>query len=326
MNIVSISIILVCLAVSFVCSGMEAGVMALSRWRIRQQARDGRRRAKVLMGYLERPESFLWTILVANTLAAFVALGILVFELYQHLRGRPGLSLAIFLGSGFLFYALCDLFPKLLFRMFPNRLCMAVAVPFQLINAVMSPLTGIIQSFSDLFLKYTGGKAYTGQVFKSRTELRQAMQESSGGLTREERVMIGRVLDLQQVTVAQLMRPFSQLPAAHAQMTGAELIRTAQELNRNFLPVWDDASQKRIAGVVDFKSLLYGPESELEKKTREHVLPALYVSDHLLVEEALRRLQRSGQPLAVVLGADRRELGIIGLEEIMSAIFGEVKT
>jgi len=59
-----------CLAVSFVLSGMEAGVFALSRLRIRQQMRAGKASAKVLHDYLENPENFLWTILVGNTVAA----------------------------------------------------------------------------------------------------------------------------------------------------------------------------------------------------------------------------------------------------------------
>src|SRR2546422_6902294 len=50
----------VCLALSFVLSGMEAGVFALSRLRIRQQMRAGRRSARVLHDYLENPENFLW--------------------------------------------------------------------------------------------------------------------------------------------------------------------------------------------------------------------------------------------------------------------------
>jgi CBS domain containing-hemolysin-like protein len=42
------------------------------------------------------------------------------------------------------------------------------------------------------------------------------------------------------------------------------------------------------------------------------------------LEEALRRMQRSGQRLAVVLSRDRRELGVISLQDILKAIFGEV--
>jgi len=48
-----------CLVLSFLLSGMEAGVFALSRLRIRQQMRAGRRSARVLHDYLENPENFL---------------------------------------------------------------------------------------------------------------------------------------------------------------------------------------------------------------------------------------------------------------------------
>src|SRR6267154_6347336 len=67
-----------CLALSFLLSGMEAGVFALSRLRIRQQRRGGSRSAKFLHDFLEHPENFLWTILVGNTVANFFILGWLV--------------------------------------------------------------------------------------------------------------------------------------------------------------------------------------------------------------------------------------------------------
>jgi len=54
------------------------------------------------------------------------------------------------------------------------------------------------------------------------------------------------------------------------------------------------------------------------------VKPALYLNDEMRLEEALRRMQRSGQRLAIVLGRDRRELGIVSLQDILKFIFGEV--
>ncbi len=313
------------LAISFLCAGMEVGVLTLGRWRIRQQAREGRRRAKVLMGYLDRPEKFLWTILVANTLAAFGAFSVIVYELFDHLRGRPLACLALFGTAIVVFYVACDLFPKVIFRMYPNRLCMMAAIPFQLIDLLMRPLAHLIQQFSDLFLRWTGGHAYTGKVFSSRKELRMAVQDSAGTLSGEERTMITRVLDLQQTTVGQITLPFGRLPDLTAQLTGAELLRAARDTNRNQLPVWEDASRRRVAGVVDFRSILYGTAEEQARPIRERIIPALYISDHIAIEEALRRLQRSGQPLAIVLNPERREVGVVGFEEILKAIFGEVK-
>src|SRR3954465_2321695 len=93
-----------CLAVSFVLSGMEAGVFALSRLRIRQQMRAGRRSAKVLHKYLEHPENFLWTILVGNTVANFLILGWLVAVLHQSLRSQRAWLVIVYAVVVFLFY------------------------------------------------------------------------------------------------------------------------------------------------------------------------------------------------------------------------------
>src|SRR5438445_4288285 len=85
-----------CLVLSFVLSGMEAGVFALSRLRIRQLMRAGRSSAKVLHGYLENPENFLWTILVGNTVANFIILGLVVTELQQVLKHHQVWFILIF--------------------------------------------------------------------------------------------------------------------------------------------------------------------------------------------------------------------------------------
>src|SRR5512133_2494241 len=90
-----------CVALAFVLSGMEAGVMAMSRFRLRRQMRAGIRRAQLLHGYLENPEEFLWTILVGNTLATFAVFCVIGITLYNGCDGRPvlfaaGLALAVF--------------------------------------------------------------------------------------------------------------------------------------------------------------------------------------------------------------------------------------
>src|SRR5881394_465676 len=119
-----------CLILSFVFSGMEAGVFALSRLRIRQQMRAGKRSAQVLYGYLEHPENFLWTILVGNTLANFIILGWLIAILHRVFQVHRLWFVAVFSVTVFLFFAFFDLLPKMLFRSFPNRLCLVLARPF----------------------------------------------------------------------------------------------------------------------------------------------------------------------------------------------------
>src|SRR5471032_2076192 len=118
-------VLILCLLLSFLLSGMEAGVFALNRLRVRRQAHAGRPSAKLLNGFLEKPEKFLWTILVGNTLANFVILGFTLAKIHEWFLGERMVIIAVFAGTVFLFYTFFDLLPKMLFRLHPNSLCLS---------------------------------------------------------------------------------------------------------------------------------------------------------------------------------------------------------
>ena len=315
----------VCLALSFLLSGMEAGVFALSRLRIRQQMRAGRKSAQALHGYLENPENFLWTILVGNTVVNFSVLGWLVVVLFQWLQGHKFWFILLFSVIVFLFYTFCDLLPKMLFRLFPNRLCMAVARPFRLLHLLLRPLVWLVEGLSGAVLRWTGGKVFTGHLFGNREELRFVMQESAHALTTEERAMINRVLDLPSLTVRQIAKPLAQAVTVEVQSPVSTALELCRQHRFSRLPVWETrAGRRRVAGFVSMDVLLFQPELNLTRPLAEHVRPALYLDEDVRLEVALQRMQRSGQRLAIVLGRDRRETGIVTLEDILKVVFGEV--
>src|ERR1035438_2864428 len=123
-----------CFGASFLLSGMEAGVFALNRLRIRRLARGGQPSAQMLHRFLEKPERFLWTILVGNTLANFIILGWILAQLHYRFALRNTPLVALFSVIVFLFYALFDLLPKMLFRAHPNSLCLSAARAFRIFN------------------------------------------------------------------------------------------------------------------------------------------------------------------------------------------------
>ena len=317
--------VVACLTLSFFFSGMEAGVFALSRVRIRQQVRAGKKSARLLYGYLENPENFLWTILVGNTLANFIALGLIVAQLHERLSPYPQWFLLTFLVIVFLLYALGDLLPKMLFQLFPNRLCLWFVRPFRFIHLGLAPLVTSLERSSRWLLRWTGGKVFTGHLFGNRDELRLVMQESAQGLTSDERMMINHVLDLQNLTARQLAIPLAQAVTVSSQTPMNEVLALCRERHLTRLPVWaTQGNQRRIVGLVSLKELLYQPSLDPGKPVAEFVKPALYLDEDLRLEVALQRMQRGGQRLAIVLGRDQCELGILSLQDILKAIYGEV--
>jgi len=314
-----------CLVVSFVLSGMEAGVFALSRLRIRQQMRAGKASAKVLHDYLEHPENFLWTILVGNTVANFLILGWLVVRLHAALGDFRVWFVVVFSVLVFLFYAFFDLLPKMLFRTYPDRLCVLLARPFRFLHLALRPLVALVEAFSGVLLRWRGGKVFTGHLFGNREELRLVMQESAQAFTSEERAMINRVLDLQTLTVRQAMKPLDQAVAMTARTPVSAALALCRERGLTRLPVWERREGgQRIIGLLALNTLLYQPALDVTKPVGDYVKPALFLDEDVRLEVALRRLQRSGQRLAIVLSRERRELGILSLQDVLKVIFGEV--
>jgi len=319
-------VLIFCLLLSFLLSGMEAGVFALNRLRVRRLAHSGKRSAKLLNGFLEKPEKFLWTILVGNTLANFLILGFTLAKIHEWFFGDTILIAVIFAAAVFLFYTFFDLLPKMLFRAFPNQLCLSAAQIYRLVNFILSPLVSIVEGVSQAVLSVTGGKTFTGRLFGSREEMRAVMRESAPQFTSDEHAMINRVLDLQNFTVRQITTPLAQMVTIESQMPVGIALNLARERNYSRLPVWEMRDGKnRIAGLLAIGPLLFRDDLDLQKPAAAQMTPALFLGEDTRLEIALRRMQRAGERLAIVLARDGHEIGVASLEDILKVMFGEVK-
>ena len=304
---------------------MEAGVFALSRLRIRQQVRSGQRSAVMLQSYLEKPEDFLWTILVGNSLAAFTALSMMVVGLYESLGRNPFVFVLVFCAVAFVFHGLFDLLPKMLFRLFPTRLCLLLVFPFRFVHVVLSPIVSIMTWISNGLLRVTGGTRFKGNIFGNRSELKVVLQHSDSNLTSEEKSMINRVLDLQNLTLRSVTVPFAKVVGVMEETPVRELLSLCQEKGVTRVPVWrSEEKGRRVIGIASLRNILYSSDLDVEKPASAFVQPALYLRENLRLEEALGRMQKAGPRLAIVLGLDQREIGIVSVQDILESIFGEV--
>jgi len=279
----------------------------------------------VLHDFLENPENFLWTILVGNTVANFLILGWLIVVLHGALGRHKFWFGLVYVVIVFFFYAFFDLLPKMLFRSHPNRLCLLLARPFRLLHQALRPLVAVVEWVSAALLRWTGGKAFTGHLFGNREELRLVMQESGQGFTSEERTMINRVLDLQSLTVRQAMKPMSQAVCVAADAPVRDALALCRQDGFTRMPVWGARERsQRVIGLLSCNTLLFQTGLDGSKAVGDYVRPALYLDEDLRLEVALRRMQRSGQRLAIVLGRERQEIGILSLQDVLKVIFGEV--
>ena len=315
-----------CLLLSFLLSGMEAGVFALNRLRVRRLARTGNVQAQILHDFLEKPEKFLWTILIGNTLVNFLILGWVITKLNGWFGGYTLFITVLFAVIVFTFYAFADLLPKMLFRAYPNRLCLASANVVRFVHLALAPLVFLVESISQIVLRWRGSRAFTSRLFGNREEMRAVMAEAAQALTSEEHTMVNRVLDLQHFTVAQITIPMAKTYSLEVLSPVHAALHLAREKNLSRLPVWETRDgQNRSAGMLDVSALIFVENLDGEKTAGEFMSPALFLEDGTRLEVALRRMQRAGQRLAIVLAHDGQETGVVALEDILKLMFGEVK-
>jgi len=214
----------------------------------------------------------------------------------------------------------------MVFRLHANRLCLHLAKPFTLVRWALSPGVWLTARLADRVLRGRGGAEYTGRLFGNREELRRIMQDSAQGISPEEKNMINRVLDLQNRNLKGVMVPLAQVVSVNADTPVAQVIATCRERGLTRLPVWKEQQEhRRMVGLVNLRTLLYRTDVDPTKPAGDYLGAAVFVNaeDHLDV--ALRCMQRNGQRLAIVLDKDRREIGVVSLQDILKAIFGEVK-
>lgn len=327
MNLLDGLLLFIWLLTSFFLSGMEAAVMSLNRLRLRQWLREGRSPARVLLGYLDRPENFLWTILVGNTLANFAA----VMSVAIHLHNAMDRHLLAFWISFACFvlalYLVCELLPKQLFRLAPDRFASRMVGAFQFIHVLLSPIVFAVESFTAGLLRWTGGLPMTTRVFGNRDELRATIVDSGTALHPAERTLIGRVFDLQTRTVGQLARPLNKADTVLSSAPIAELKDRFRAGAHTRLPVWNHSGpDRRIVGVVSLRHVLYSEPKPGVRTASDLLRPAVYFTESTRLEVALRQMQRNAEHLAVVVDSNGRDWGVITLGDILDTLFGGVLT
>jgi putative hemolysin len=184
----------------------------------------------------------------------------------------------------------------------------------------------IVEDVSQAILRWTGGQVFTGRLFGNREEMRAMMRESGQALTDDEHAMVNRILDLQNFKVGQVARPLAEIPTVEAQTPLREALALAREKQLSRLPVWEVRDgERRIAGLLDIRPLVYRDNLDVEKPASACMTPAVFVNEGIRLEVALRLMQRAGQRTAIVLSHERKEIGVVKLKDILKVMFGEME-
>ncbi len=315
------------LAFLLVCSaffsGTETALMRVNRYRLRHQARAGDRGARLAEALMQRPDRIIGLILFGNNLVNFFAASV-VAVFAQRLGGPP----AVLLGS-FIFTLVVLIFaevtPKTLAALHPERLARPAAFIYYPLLKLTYPLIWLINVFSNGILRCFGVRPDSpDSELLSMDELRILVTESATLLPQKRHKMLLGILELEQITVDDIMVPHNEIVGIDLDDPWNEILATIRQSSFTRLPVFRD-SIDNVVGMLHLKRLVQdGALEQLQKHRLQQLVEEPYfVPEGTPLHRQLVQFQRLRQRTALVVDEYGDIQGLVTLEDILEEIVGE---
>ncbi len=321
MSVLSISIVVAALLLSWICAAIHSSINAVERTRVEEGARNEQSRASILLRLLDNPPRSLAPISFVNA-AALITLAA-VTALIVDRSGRPALALLV-------------LAVWLAGRLIADSLAIARAWSVALL--VARPLSFLL-ALSSPFLAFggwLGHRAKGGRTRAMGTErvtsddiqiiVAEGDQERKlEEIEPEEREMIAGIIEMGERTARDIMIPRLDAIAIEASAPLEQALDIAAKYGHSRLPVYE-GDIDHIIGILHVKDLIPALRRPDQQATLEKfVRPVHYVPDTAKADELLRELLRNRVHMAVVVDEYGGTVGIVTIEDALEEIVGEIR-
>jgi len=304
-------------------SSSETGMLSLNRYRLRHQAREGHRGARRAIELLSRPDRMLGTILVGNNFVNILASSIATV-LAMQFWGEAGIAIAT-IGLTIALLIFGEITPKTLAALRPELIAYPVSLPLLMLQKVLYPLVALLGWISNGLLRLLGvDPSKKGTDSLSTEELRSVVRESGSDLPMNRQSMLLGILDLERVTVDDIMIPRNEVTGIDLEDNLETIISLLRTTPHTRLPVFEkDINQ--VLGIVHMRQI--ARLLSHDQLTRESLLEACsepyFVPESTPLSTQLLNFQKQKRRIGIVVDEYGDVLGIVTLEDILEEIVGE---
>jgi len=319
-----VALILVLVVLSAFFSGTETALMCLNRYRLRHQARGGHRGARVAEWLLQRPDRLIGLILLGNT---SVNLGAAALTTVVALRvGGEGAILAGTLILTVVVLIFGEVAPKTIAALHPARVALPAALIYYPLLKVAYPAVWLINLIANGLLRLVGVRPdQIASHSLSAEELRTVVAEAGVMVPRRHQRMLLNILDLDAITVDDIMVPRQEIEGLDLDRTWVENLAIIQTSSYDRLPVYRE-DVDNIVGVTRIRDLL--PElvrGELTQATLlERIREPYFVPEGTPLTKQLLNFQQHRRRSAFVVDEYGDVQGLITTRDIVNELVGEL--
>ncbi|MCF6337187.1 MAG: HlyC/CorC family transporter [Gammaproteobacteria bacterium] len=322
--LVGVLVFLIILSAFF--SGSETGLVSLNRYRLRHLVKTKHRGATRAAKLLERPDRLIGLILLGNNFVNILASSIATI-LALRLYGEAGIAIA----AGILTLVILifsEVTPKTLAVLHPERFAFPATFILSPLLKILYPLVWIVNIAANGLLRLGGISTdrATSQALSSE-ELRIVVTEAGAMIPRRHQMMLTNILDLEKVTVDDIMIPRNELVGIDINDDWDDILKQLTNSQHTRMPVFD-TDINNVLGMIHVRStlqLLTQKETSKEDLKR-WIRPAYFVPEGTPLNKQLLHFQREKHRSGLVVDEYGDVQGLVTLEDILEEIVGEFTT
>lgn len=317
------SVLVVLILLSGFFSSSETGMMSLNRYRLKHLRKQNHRGARRASKLLDRPDRLIGLILIGNNAVNILASAIATVIAIR-LWGDAGIAIAT-IALTLVILVFAEITPKTIAALHPERVAFPASVILLPLMKVMYPVVWLVNSVTNALLRLLGvDPAAAKEEHVSSEELRTIVTEAGALIPPRHRGMLLNILDLEEVSVDDVMVPRNEVYGIDLDDSDEEILRCVQASNHTRLPVWRD-DINNIVGVLHMRNISRIIDKQgLDRDALEREMDKPYfIPESTPLHTQLVHFQKNKLRLAIVVDEYGEVMGIVALEDILEEIVGE---
>ena len=319
--LVFVSLCLVTLSMLFSVS--ESSFLSINKLRLRSLIRKKDRRAIRAGRLLDKKETMLNTLLVANELVN-ILLSALLTAVALRLVGPSGVGVATFVAT-LLLLVFGEITPKSVSTRHPDAIAYALSGFVTAVCVILRPFVFVFTTVSHAVLRLMGisvkkpAKSFTEEEIKNLIDV----GGEEGVLEKSEHTMMRRVFRFTDLEARDIMVPRTKIIAVPHTASYRDIIELAQRTRFSRFPVYRESIDE-IIGIIYIKDLLQFKASKSGFSVQNVMRSPLFIPGTKNMTTVQQLLNESRQSLAVVIDEYSGTDGLLTKEDITHEIFGSI--
>ncbi|HCH33609.1 MAG TPA: magnesium/cobalt efflux protein [Oceanospirillaceae bacterium] len=305
-------------------SSSETGMMSLNRYRLRHLVKQKHRGAMRASKLLDRPDRLIGVILIGNNFVNILASAIATM-IALRLMGDAGVAVATaMLTLVILIFA--EVTPKTVAAIKPEQVAFPASLILSPLLKLLYPFVWIVNTICNGLLRLLGfNAAAKANDHLSAEELRTIVHEAGALIPRRNQSMLLSILDLDTVTVEDIMIPRNEIVGIDIEDDIATILRTISQSPHTRLPLYEE-ELNNVVGIVHVRQIL--PLLHANNPSKEEFLALArepyFVPESTPLNTQLLNFQKRKQWVGLVVDEYGDIQGLTTLEDILEEIVGDM--